>query len=82
VAWLHEGLPGLEPLDAVSTRLTLATGLEVARRSNLTKHREVDLTFAAEALQVGVYGPGGLYLPHTDAYFPTDVRRKRRFLKM
>ena len=52
-------------LQKISRKLDRILRLDVST----TEH----LISASEAFQIGVYSPGGLYLPHHDAFEPIDV---------
>ena len=55
-------------LYTLARTLELMTGLKVSRPDN----RPVSYIEEAEAWQVGVYGPGGHYLPHYDTFEGPD----------
>lgn len=63
-AWLFEAKN--TKLHALSRRLEHLTGLHI---SDPPGGYEME---ASEAYQIGVYSPGGLYLPHYDALEPLD----------
>jgi len=64
VGWLFDHQHQL--LYKLSKKVSLLTGLETFRPKLSDKYEGIE----AEAWQVGMYGPGGHYLPHRDALIP------------
>merc|ERR1712018_382368 len=62
-------------LTKIATRLDLVTGLNVAK-TDPASILDPYSTFESEMFQVGVYGPGGLYYPHLDAFNKFDSQGK------
>ena len=60
-----------EPLYKLSKKVSLMTGLETFR-PRIDGKIEMKL-IEAEAWQLGLYGSGGHYLPHFDAFPPENV---------
>ena len=60
-------------LYKLSKKVSLLTGLETFRPKLSDKYEGIE----AEAWQLGLYGPGGHYLPHYDAFpmehLPPDI---------
>ena len=57
-----------ELLYKLSKKVSLLTGLETFRPTLSDRYEGIE----AEAWQVGMYGPGGHYLPHKDALIPEN----------
>ena len=61
----------------MALRLDRACGINIARKHMLSTKVSTLHALEAEQLQVGIYGPGGLYLPHLDALRYMGVRKLR-----
>lgn len=62
----------------IATRLNHVTGLEVDGSHSYRRYgRGQSEAIDSEALQVGIYGPGGLYMPHYDAFKNVEVKLRR-----
>ena len=64
-AWMYDHQHEL--LYKLSKKVSLLTGLETFRPTLSDRYEGIE----AEAWQVGMYGPGGHYLPHYDAFQPS-----------
>ena len=58
-------------IKRISKRLEVLLGLNVLPRD--VERRGQDALVESEALQIGIYGPGGVFLPHVDAFLNEDV---------
>ena len=67
--WIYD--EDLAIAERISRRLDLVTGLHVSKQDF---ERYPTGMIESEALQVGIYGPGGLFMPHVDAFESLDVR--------